>query len=106
MSPPPIEATRCQPKCQRQHGDGGQQPQVGVYHEEDREDGEGDQRPEVEGVVHARLGAYVVDQRSRAVSHWRLDNAFQAGDRAVPGGTFDGSTDMIGISLDADLDSE
>lgn len=40
------------------------------------------------------------------VSHWRLDNPFGTGDAAVPPGTYDGSTDMIGISLDADFDAD
>src|SRR5690606_1341686 len=34
------------------------------------------------------------------VSRWRLDNPFGTGDAAVPPGTYDGSTDMIGLSLD------
>lgn len=37
------------------------------------------------------------------VSRWQLDNPFGSGDGSVPPGTYDGSTDMIGISLDADL---
>lgn len=37
------------------------------------------------------------------VSRWRLDNPFGTGDREVPDGTYDGSVDMIGLSLDAEL---
>jgi hypothetical protein len=37
------------------------------------------------------------------VSRWRLDNPFGSGDAMVPPGTYDGSTDMIGLSLDAEL---
>ena len=37
------------------------------------------------------------------VSRWELDNPFESGDGPVPPGTYDGSTDMIGISVDADL---
>ncbi len=33
-----------------------------------------------------------------------LDNPFDAGDSPVPGGTFDGSIDQIGILIDAELD--
>ena len=36
-------------------------------------------------------------------SAWRLDNPFGTGDASVPAGTYDGSTDMIGISVDVDL---
>jgi hypothetical protein len=38
------------------------------------------------------------------VTSWRLDNPFGTGDGAIPAGTFDGSTDMLGISIDAELD--
>jgi hypothetical protein len=37
------------------------------------------------------------------VSRWRLDNPYGTGDGMVPPGTYDGSTDMIGISIDAEL---
>ncbi len=37
------------------------------------------------------------------VTTWRLDNPFGTGDGAIPTGTFDGSTDMLGISIDAEL---
>ena len=37
------------------------------------------------------------------VTTWRLDNPFGTGDGAIPSGTFDGSTDMLGISIDAEL---
>ncbi|HUS27088.1 MAG TPA: hypothetical protein VMZ53_01215 [Kofleriaceae bacterium] len=36
-------------------------------------------------------------------SAWRLDNPFGTGDAMVPVGTFDGSVDMIGLSIDAEL---
>jgi hypothetical protein len=39
------------------------------------------------------------------VSRWRLDNPFGTGDAFVPPGTYDGSTDMLGLSVDADLDA-
>jgi hypothetical protein len=38
------------------------------------------------------------------VTAWQLDNPFSTGDGPIPNGTFDGSTDMIGISIDAELD--
>jgi hypothetical protein len=34
---------------------------------------------------------------------WRLDNPWGTGDGAIPTGTFDGSTDMLGIAIDAEL---
>lgn len=37
------------------------------------------------------------------VTNWRLDNPFGTGDGPVPNGTFDGSTDMLGVSIDAEL---
>jgi hypothetical protein len=37
------------------------------------------------------------------VSRWRLDNPFGTGDAMVRAGTYDGSTDMLGLSLDAEL---
>jgi hypothetical protein len=37
------------------------------------------------------------------VSQWRLDNPFGTGDATVPEGTFDGSVDMLGVSIDAEL---
>jgi hypothetical protein len=37
------------------------------------------------------------------VTRWRFDNPFHTGDAAIPGGTFDGSTDMLGVSIDAEL---
>lgn len=37
------------------------------------------------------------------VSGWQLDNPFGSGDGPVPAGTYDGSTDMLGVSIDADL---
>jgi hypothetical protein len=36
-------------------------------------------------------------------SVWRLDNPFHAGDGPVPGGRYDGSADLIGILVDAEL---
>lgn len=37
------------------------------------------------------------------VSRWRLDNPFGTGDAEVPDGTYDGSVDVIGLSIDAEL---
>jgi hypothetical protein len=37
------------------------------------------------------------------VSRWRLDNPFGTGDAEVPAGTYDGSVDVIGLSIDAEL---
>ncbi len=34
---------------------------------------------------------------------WRLDNPFGTGDGPIPNGTFDGSTDMLGVSIDVEL---
>jgi hypothetical protein len=36
-------------------------------------------------------------------SAWKLDNPFGTGDAMVPVGTFDGSVDMLGLSVDAEL---
>jgi hypothetical protein len=36
-------------------------------------------------------------------SAWKLDNPFGTGDAMVPEGTFDGSVDMLGLSIDAEL---
>ncbi len=38
-----------------------------------------------------------------SVTAWRLDNPFGTGDTGIPTGTFDGSTDMLAISIDAEL---
>jgi hypothetical protein len=40
------------------------------------------------------------------VTKWRFDNPLKSGDGAIPTGTFDGSTDMIGVSIDAELDAQ
>lgn len=37
------------------------------------------------------------------ITGWRLDNPFDTGDGPIPTGTFDGSTDMLGISIDVEL---
>ena len=37
------------------------------------------------------------------VTAWRLDNPFGTGDGPIPNGTFDGSTDMLGLSVDLEL---
>ena len=37
------------------------------------------------------------------VTRWELDNPFGTGDTTVPTGTYDGSTDMIGLSVDVDF---
>jgi Outer membrane protein transport protein (OMPP1/FadL/TodX) len=44
-------------------------------------------------------------KEAEPVSRWQLDNPFGRGDASVLPGTYDGSTDMIGISVDADLDA-
>jgi len=43
-------------------------------------------------------------KRSVPESALSLDNPFGAGDAPVPGGTFDGSIDQLGILIDAELD--
>jgi hypothetical protein len=43
-------------------------------------------------------------KHAEPVTRWTLDNPFGTGDGAVPVGTYDGSIDMIGLSIDADLD--
>jgi len=45
-------------------------------------------------------------KEAEPVSRWRLDNPFGSGDGMIASGTYDGSTDMIGLSVDADLDAE
>ncbi len=40
------------------------------------------------------------------VTKWRFDNPLGSGDGAIATGTFDGSTDMIGLSIDAELDAQ
>jgi len=45
-------------------------------------------------------------KEAEPVSRWRLDNPFGTGDGMIASGTYDGSTDMIGLSVDADLDAE
>jgi hypothetical protein len=42
-------------------------------------------------------------EAAEPVSRWRLDNPFGSGDGMVASGTYDGSTDMIGVSIDAEL---
>jgi hypothetical protein len=41
----------------------------------------------------------------RPPSQLSLDNPFQAGDRALPPGAYDGSIDQLGIMIDAELDA-
>jgi hypothetical protein len=43
-------------------------------------------------------------KEAEPVSRWRLDNPFETGDGPARSGIYDGSTDMIGVSVDADLD--
>jgi hypothetical protein len=43
-------------------------------------------------------------RRPEPTTAWRLDNPFGTGDGPVPTGSFDGSTDMIGLSIDVELD--
>jgi hypothetical protein len=63
--------------------------------------------------LEANAGAFTVTfgwartwsvKSAEPVTSWRLDNPFGTGDGAIPAGTFDGSTDMLGISIDAELD--
>ena len=42
-------------------------------------------------------------KRPEQVSAWRLDNPFNAGDAEVAAGTYDASSDLVGISIDAEL---
>jgi hypothetical protein len=42
-------------------------------------------------------------RQTEPTSQWRLDNPFWTGDGMVPPGTYDGSVDMIGLSIDAEL---
>jgi len=44
-------------------------------------------------------------KRPEQTSVWRLDNPFGAGDAQVPSGTYDASSDLVGLSIDAELDS-
>ena len=44
-------------------------------------------------------------KQSAPTSGWRLDNPFGTGDGEVPAGNYDGSSDMIGIVIDAELSS-
>ncbi len=44
-------------------------------------------------------------KRPEQSSVWRLDNPFGAGDGQVPSGTYDASSDLIGLSIDAELDN-
>ncbi len=43
-------------------------------------------------------------KRPEQSSVWRLDNPFNAGDGQVPSGTYDASSDLVGLSIDAELD--
>ena len=42
-------------------------------------------------------------KRPEQISVWTLDNPFRAGDAQVPSGTFDESSDVVGVSIDAEL---
>jgi hypothetical protein len=44
-------------------------------------------------------------QRPENTSVWHLDNPFGTGDSQVPGGTYDASSDLVGLSIDAELGS-
>ncbi|MEO8554230.1 MAG: hypothetical protein ABI678_29845, partial [Kofleriaceae bacterium] len=44
-------------------------------------------------------------KRPEQTSVWRLDNPFGAGDAQVPSGTYDASSDLVGLSIDAELDA-
>jgi hypothetical protein len=39
-------------------------------------------------------------------SAWQLDNPFHTGDSQVPYGTYDGSSDLVGIAVDAELSTD
>jgi hypothetical protein len=43
--------------------------------------------------------------RTPSVSDWRYDNPFGAPDGAIPAAHLDGSRDLVGISIDAELDA-
>jgi hypothetical protein len=43
-------------------------------------------------------------KRPEQTSVWHLDNPFGAGDAQVPIGTYDASSDLVGLSIDAELD--
>ncbi len=43
-------------------------------------------------------------KRPEQTSVWRLDNPFGAGDAQVPSGTYDASSDLVGLAIDAELD--
>jgi hypothetical protein len=40
------------------------------------------------------------------VTKWRFDNPLGTGDGSIATGTFDGSTDMIGVSIDAEISAQ
>jgi hypothetical protein len=42
-------------------------------------------------------------KQNEPASAWKLDNPFGTGDSMVPEGTYDGSVDMLGVSIDAEL---
>ena len=44
-------------------------------------------------------------KRPEQVSVWKLDNPFHAGDAEVPNGTYDASSDLVGLSIEAELDA-
>src|SRR5439155_2189786 len=44
--------------------------------------------------------------RSIPNTAWRLDNPFGAGDTSVPLGRYDAQTDLVGLSIDAEIGSE
>jgi hypothetical protein len=44
-------------------------------------------------------------KRPEQTSVWRLDNPFGAGDMQVPSGTYDASSDLVGLAIDAELDA-
>ncbi|CAN5378684.1 hypothetical protein BH11MYX1_BH11MYX1_26100 [soil metagenome] len=43
-------------------------------------------------------------KRPEQTSVWRLDNPFSGGDGSVSSGTYDASSDLVGLSIDAELD--
>ena len=80
MSPPPIEATRCQPSASAMHGDRrSSTSRFGSITKTHGEDGEGDQRAEVEGVVRRQHQRVALDPAGQLEER---DDRAGEGDRA------------------------
>jgi hypothetical protein len=43
--------------------------------------------------------------RSASASAWLHDNPFELADHAVPPGSYDGSRDMVGLTIEGELDA-